>query len=1624
MKRRILNFLFVCMLLVGVLPLAASAETYSKTISGDLYGTRDQHYYTLTLEEKAYVTINIDGHHIRFQLSKNGTQIDVGTESEGFRNPLEAGTYTIKVYESGASSVESVFTYFLHITVETHSHNYNTRQKVVAPTCSQRGYTVYACSCGKTENRDYTDKLPHTVVDGPTIAPTCGKDGKQGGKKCSKCGTYTVAADVIPATGLHTEMVVEGKAPTCTENGLKDGIKCSVCGKVLLERETIPAGHTYEKGANYDTCTRCGQYKGELDSGLKWTLDADGHLAITGTGNMNSWYSQPWEELSGKVTKVTLPDGLESIGYGAFRGMKMSEIKIPDTVTSISSYAFADCTALKEITLPESITTIGHRAFAGCTSLEEITLPGNVTTVGTDVFAGSGLRKAVLSEGIKSITESMFADATKLQEVILPESLESVKDGAFSGCAALTEFTFPENITYIAQRVFQGCASLSKVAIPQKVRTIEDQAFQGCTSLGEIDLSGTYVQFIDEAAFKGCTGLKKVILSPDITYIKQEAFAGCTGLTQIVLKRRIPELKEDAFQGVVAAVHCPSTLQGQWENKWSNYDHGGIFTAAVEHTYAAVVTPPTCTEKGYTTYTCTECGVSYKDDYVDVVHNVENGICTVCEKYGICGDNLIWTRGSYELRISGTGDMYDYEQTGEESYEKTSTTPWHSIYGGSFVGVVVIEDGVTSIGDNAFYNLENLGEVQIADSVAKIGTSAFEACPLLEEVLIPDSVTEVGARTFYGCYDLKEVKLSENMTTIPDYMFYFCDLEEITLPAGVTKIGSNAFSHCKLKEVILPDTVTEIGERAFASCKMATIEFPAAVTTIGAYAFNSCENLVAVTIPDTVTQIGEWAFSNCTSLVTFTLPASVTEISSGLLKLCTGLETVYFEGDHYPWYWQYRDCFQNVTASGYYTVETDFVVSDTTSGTGRVTWERYTPCAEHEYGAWEVKRTSTCSTAGVEVSTCTVCRHQKAQVIDKPEHTWTEWTITEEPTEWWEGSKTRSCSVCGETETEVLPKHVHEYTEEAVTPPTCTEKGYTTYTCACGYTKTDNKVVALGHKWDDGTVEKEATEEAEGELKYTCDVCKATKTEVIPKLEHKHSHTKTEEVPATCTEKGYSVYKCGCGDEYRDDEAELEPHQWNGGEVTKEATEEAEGELMRTCEVCGATETEAIPKLKHEHSHIKTEEVPATCTEKGYTVYKCDCGDEYRDDETELADHRWNDGEVTKEATEDAEGEMTFTCTVCKASKTEVIPKLEHVHSFGDWVVRREATCEQDGEQYRQCSCGEIETEVISATGHSFRNGKCENCGVEDPNHTKPVEGVTRLAGNSRYETAFAIADEMKRILGVNKFDAVILASSENFADALAGSYLAAVKEAPILIAKQKYASMVCGYLNENLAEGGTVYILGGTAAMPSSILADLTVEYKPVRLAGDDRYATNLAILDKAGIGSKDLLVATGRDFADSLSASATGLPILLVDGKSGKHLSQEQKDFLATVKGDIYIIGGNSAVPAELREEIEAASGKATQRIAGGSRYETSVKIAEKFFTGADSAVVAFAGDYPDGLCGGPLACAVKAPLILTKDGKSEAPAYTTGHDITSGYVLGGDGLISDGFAKSIFGAEEIMK
>ncbi len=456
------------------------------------------------------------------------------------------------------------------------------------------------------------------------------------------------------------------------------------------------------------------------------------------------------------------------------------------------------------------------------------------------------------------------------------------------------------------------------------------------------------------------------------------------------------------------------------------------------------------------------------------------------------------------------------------------------------------------------------------------------------------------------------------------------------------------------------------------------------------------------------------------------------------------------------------------------------------------------------------------------------------------------------------------------------------------------------------------------------------------------------------------------------------------------------------------------GKTVHTCSLCGASYSEATGESALGHTLEAIPGTAATCEADGLTEgSKCTtCGETVTAQEVIPAlGHDWDEGAVTTAATCTSDGILTYTCANDSAhTKTEPIPATGHIPGEG-------ATC------IAPQSCTVCGIELGAAVGHSWNEGEtvtrpspegdgltrytCLTCG-EIREEVLPYEGPVRIAGRDRFETALLAADKMKANMGIEKFDAVVVASGTDFADALAGSYLASVKNAPILLAytRESVNDGIKHYIRENLQEGGTVYILGGINAVPESFEEKLD-GFVIRRLAGAHRFETNLMILEEAGISDKPILVATGLTFADSLSASAAKLPILLVYGDK---LLDNQAAFLEENKGrDLYILGGEGAVNARM-ETVLTAYGT-VERVAGNNRFETSVKITEKFFASPESAVLAYAWDFPDGLCGGPLAVTMNAPLILTMEKyESQAAAYIQSNTISKATILGGEKLIPD--------------
>ena len=244
-------------------------------------------------------------------------------------------------------------------------------------------------------------------------------------------------------------------------------------------------------------------------------------------------------------------------------------------------------------------------------------------------------------------------------------------------------------------------------------------------------------------------------------------------------------------------------------------------------------------------------------------------------------------------------------------------TPWYNQR--DKIKKVIIENGVTNIGDFAFMSCRNLTSVNIPNSVTRIGGLAFSYCSGLVSIAIPNSVTRIGEQAFLGTkwynnlpdgvvyagkvlYKYKgsmpsntKIDIKKGTKEIGASAFSYCSgLASITIPNSVTSIGSSAFKDCNsITSVTIPNGVTSIEENTFSGCSaLASITIPNSVTNIGDYAFNNCSNLTSITIPNSVKSIGEDAFENCNNLKKIIIGKSVESIGKEAFRDCYNLQSI------------------------------------------------------------------------------------------------------------------------------------------------------------------------------------------------------------------------------------------------------------------------------------------------------------------------------------------------------------------------------------------------------------------------------------------------------------------------------------------------------------------------------------------------------------------------------------------------------------------------------------------------------------------------------------------------------------------------------------------------------------
>ena len=282
---------------------------------------------------------------------------------------------------------------------------------------------------------------------------------------------------------------------------------------------------------------------------------------------------------------------------------------------------------------------------------------------------------------------------------------------------------------------------------------------------------------------------------------------------------------------------------------------------------------------------------------------------------GSCGENVLWTLNKKGLlTVSGKGLMENYDLKTKD-LTCYSTAPWDA----AAVKEVVIEDGVTSVGQYAFYGCGNLSSIQFGADVGSMWLGAFAECDSLPTVVIPDNITRLGEGAFLGCDGLASVVIGDGLHTAGPFAFKDCPvLTELTIGRSIERVtvcdlgictevlktvtvtketeslaDSAFYGYEAITAISLPDTLTSIGDKAFGFCRsLPHLDIPEKVTSIGNEAFRFCSSLDAVVIPDGVPTVGDFAFAGCVSLVSAQLPPSLTSIHQSAFECCESLESI------------------------------------------------------------------------------------------------------------------------------------------------------------------------------------------------------------------------------------------------------------------------------------------------------------------------------------------------------------------------------------------------------------------------------------------------------------------------------------------------------------------------------------------------------------------------------------------------------------------------------------------------------------------------------------------------------------------------------------------------------------
>ncbi len=554
----------------------------------------------------------------------------------------------------------------------------------------------------------------------------------------------------------------------------------------------------------------------------------------------------------------------------------VTDLEIPNTVTSIKSYAFYNATDISSVTIHNSVTNISGSAFKNCRSLQKVNIDDIAAWCRIDFYVTT-------DEYYNSDLEDYYTVVSTNNPLYYAKHL-------YLNNQLVTNLEIPNSVTNIPS-AFCNAVDISSVTISNSVTNIDNSAFTGCSGLKNVEIYSNAFG----TCFSNNNSIQKIALGEQVTSIASNAFKDCSGLEEISISANLTSIGSSAFTNCNSLQKVNINDIGTWcKIDFSNNTDNPLYYAKHLYLNNQIVTnleiPNTVTSiKPNAFYNASDISSVAIPNSVTSIDNSAFAGCSGLKSVEINTNTI------------GTWFSSNFQSVQKISLgEQVSSIASNAFNGCSGLTEITIPSSVTSIGSSAFENCSSLQKVNIDDIAAwcRIDFGNNTANPLyyakhlylnnqlITNLEIPNSITSIKPYAFYNAIDISNVSLPNFVTSINKYAFSGCSgLNSINIPANVTSMGSSAFQNCSSLQKVSIDDIA-------AWCRIDFANNTASPLYYAKHLYLNNQLVTNLEIPNTVNKIKPYAFYNASDISSVTIPNSVTSIDNSVFTGCIGLKNV------------------------------------------------------------------------------------------------------------------------------------------------------------------------------------------------------------------------------------------------------------------------------------------------------------------------------------------------------------------------------------------------------------------------------------------------------------------------------------------------------------------------------------------------------------------------------------------------------------------------------------------------------------------------------------------------------------------------------------------------------------